>query len=124
MQQPVRTSCVGEEAVVVLLVGADGAARMDLARVHEALLRAHQELIETRGTVSRAWTQPPAPPHIRHLTQLAIRASWEGFTTERWRTWTVDGSRWQRPEAAALLEDGNPPCTAWPLHGATGTEQR
>jgi uncharacterized protein (DUF305 family) len=63
MQQPVRTSCLGEEAVVVLLVGADGAARMDLARVHEALLRAHQELIETRGTVSRAWTQPPAPAH-------------------------------------------------------------
>jgi hypothetical protein len=63
MQQPVRTSCLGEEAVVVLLVGADDAARMNLARVHEALLRAHQELIETRGTVSRVWMQPPAPAH-------------------------------------------------------------
>ena len=70
MQQPVRTNCLGEEAVVVLLVGADGAARMDLALVHEALLRAHQELIETRGTVSRAWTQPPAPR-----------------TSDTWRSW-------------------------------------
>ena len=123
MQQPVRTSCLGEEAVVVLLVGADGAARMDLALIHEALLRAHQELIETRGTASRAWMQPPVPAH-QTPGAAGHQGTWEGFTTERWRTWTVDGSRWQRPEAAALLEDGNPACTAWPLHGATETEQR
>jgi hypothetical protein len=82
---------------------------MNLARVDEALLQARQELIEDPRQGCRG---PGHGPHIRHLAQLAIGSASEGFTAERWRFWIVDGSG---PEAAALLDMGNPACAAWPL---------
>jgi hypothetical protein len=74
---------------------------MDLARVHEALLQAHQELIEDPRHGVEGLDAASCPPHIRHLAQLAIRATWEGFTAERWRSWIVGGIG---PEAAPLPE--------------------
>jgi len=82
---------------------------MNLARVDEALLQARQELIkDPRQGVEGLDT---APPH-QGPGAGGYRISLGRLHAERWRFWIVDGSG---PEAAALLDMGNPACAAWPL---------
>ena len=81
---------------------------MNLARVDEALLQARQELIEDpRQGVEGLDTAPTSGTWRSWLSDQPRKAR-----AERWRFWIVDGSG---PEAAALLDMGNPACAAWPL---------
>lgn len=64
---------------------------MDLAQIHEALLRSHEELLEEPAAGAEGLDGASCPPHVKHLAQLAMGAAAEGFTAQRWREEIVGG---------------------------------
>ena len=59
---------------------------LDLARVHERLVAAHQELDDPRYA-AEGLEGASCGPHVKHLAQLAAAAAAEGLTAEQWRGW-------------------------------------
>lgn len=75
---------------------------MDLAQVHETLIKSHQEMMSEPAAGVEGIERASCPPHVKHLAQLASGAASEGYTAARWRAEVLGGLG---PDVAPLLRN-------------------
>lgn len=96
---------------------------MDLAEVHEALVHAHQELLDEPAAGAEGLDAASCPPHVKHVAQLAMGAAAEGLTAQRWRDEIVDGLGDDVKPLLQRAETCMRDVGLWPWHDERGREE-
>ena len=97
---------------------------MDLAEIHEALLRSHEELLAEPAAGAEGLDAASCPPHVKHLAQIAMGAAAEGFTAQRWRATVVEGLGDEVTPLLRRAEDCMRDVGLWPWHDEDGHDNR
>jgi hypothetical protein len=64
----------------------------DLAALHESLTALREDLLVDPRNEVEGLDRASCPPHVKHLAVLAVGASSEGMSAEKWRTWVTDSA--------------------------------